>query len=156
MSTLRERLTAKQRRRVVVPVVVAPADGDRDERLRTAQAEMLAAASEGDPGVLVSAQRLIDDIESEGVVEVGFTAVDFDTWEKVSAAHPSKDGSDGGMDWTSALPVVAALCADDESLQDDEAWADLMAGWSHGERLTLWLALHNLNELAPAPYLPKG
>jgi len=154
--TLRERLAAKQRRRVVVPVSVASPDGDRDERLRTAQTEMLAAAGTGDAEALAAAQQRIDDIDAEGVEEVAFTAVDFATWEKVSTAHPSKDGTDSGVDWVTALPVVAALCADDESLQDDEAWTALLDGWSHGERLTLWIALHNLNELAPAPFVPKG
>ena len=72
------------------------------------------------------------------------------------ASLPTDSIAPYGIGLLTAGLVLAALCADDESLQDDEAWTALLDGWSHGERLTLWIALHNLNELAPAPFVPKG
>lgn len=146
MTTLRERLAAKHRRRIVVPVVVAQPTEE------AVQAATLALLDTGEDG----RSQVVDDLRATSVVDVGFVAVDGRSFEAVASAHPSSDGADGGMDWGAALPVLAALCAEDESLRDDDAWRGLLESWSHGERLTLWGALLRLNTAAEAPHLPKG
>lgn len=153
--TLAERLAAKSRRRVVVPVDVDPS-AERDARVAELQARAMASASAGETGALDGLVEQVEAIRREGQVDVAFVATDGATFEKIAGAYPSEDGSDSGMDWRAALPVVAALCAEDESLQDDETWRGLLDSWSHGERLTLWSALLRLNTAAPAPHLPKG
>ena len=100
--------------------------------------------------------RKIERLREARYVTVGFTAMDSDTWEKVVSTHPAPEGHDGGMDWKKALPTVAALCCEDESMQDDEAWTELLTGWSHGEQVSLWGALLNINTDHPAPHVPKG
>ena len=52
--------------------------------------------------------------------------------------------------------MLAGLCAEDESLQDDAVWVELLDSWSHGEKLTLWSALVGVNTVALSPHIPKG
>jgi hypothetical protein len=146
--TLRERLAQKRRRRVVQPVQIAP-PSEREEQV---VADLSLAVVEG---------REVDTAELEQLradryVEVAFSALDPDVWEKVAATHPSPTGADGGLDWHKALPVVAALCCEDESMQDDDAWRDTLATWSHGELLGLWGALLSINADHPGAHVPKG
>jgi len=158
MSSLRDKLAAKARRRAVVPVEVGQLTDEDERRVVALQAQLLLALRDGDEA---QAQALQDDIDAtrESVVaQVGFTALDPKDFEKVTAAYPSEDGEDNGLDWHKALPVLAALCADEEDLQDDEWWSEqLEAGtWNQGEQLALWQALLHINTAAPSPYIPKG
>lgn len=148
MPTLRERLAQKARRRTVQPVQIAPATPEEVELVAT----LAVAAVAGND---VDAAPL-EAMRAERYVEVGFTALDDEVWEKVAATHPSPEGEDGGLDWRKALPVVAALCCEDESMQDDDAWVEVLASWSHGEKVGLWGALLAINSQAPAAHLPKG
>lgn len=153
---LRDRLASKQRRRVVVSVELTPMGEDQAARVTAAQTELLAALTKGE-----DSQALRDAVEAaqgENRVDVGFTACADDVFEKVAAAYPAQDGKDGGFDWHAALPVVAALCADDEDLQDDEWWAEQFESgtWGHGEKLGLWQELLMLNTARPAAHVPKG
>jgi hypothetical protein len=152
MPTLRERLAAKDRRRTVQPVQLTEPTPEESDLIATLT--MLAVTE----GRELTADELapLDALRSERYVDVGFAAVDSDVWEKIAATHPAAEGEDGGMDWRRALPVVAALCCEDESMQDDEAWLDTLASWSHGEKVGLWGALLSINAQAPAAHLPKG
>ena len=158
MSTLRERLAAKKRRSIVVPIQLEHAD-EREQELLVQWAEAVAREAKGEVELADSpADALLEQINEarDGRhVDVRFTAMDGEVWEKVVAEHPSPEGEDAGMDWLAALPVVAAVCCDDESMQDDDPWAELLAVMSHGERLTLWNALLHLNTDAPAAHVPK-
>lgn len=147
MSTLRERLAQKKRRRTVQPVQLDPPTAEETELV----AALSLAAVKGKP---IDTTRL-EELRAERHVEVSFSALDSEVWEKVAATHPSPSGEDAGLDWLKALPVVAALCCDDESMQDDEAWAETLEDWSHGEKVHLWGALLAINAEAPAAHVPK-
>lgn len=158
MST-RERLAAKRRRRVVVSVEVAPMGDDQAARVvaaRTALLTLIVGKGEGEQ-TQDEARAALEAAESENKAAVAFTALDPADFEKVIAAFPSPDGADGGMDQARALPVLAALCADDEELQDDEWWAEQLTSgaWGYGERLDLWQQLLALNTARPAVHVPK-
>lgn len=153
---LRDRLASKQRRRVVVSVEIAPMGEDQATRVAAAQTELLAALTKG--GDTDSLREAVEVAQGENRADVGFTACADDVFEKVAAAFPAQDGGDGGFDWHTALPVVAALCADDEDLQDDAWWAEQFESgtWGHGEKLALWQELLALNTARPAVHVPKG
>ncbi len=149
--TLRDRLAAKTRRRVVVPVQVAEMSEDAAAELLGLQRSALTAAASGDLSAMEGLADRVDALREGATVPVAFVATD--AFEKVLAAYPDDEG---GTDWLAALPMLAGLCAEDESLQDDAAWVELFGAWSHGEKLTLWSALLNLNTAAPSPTVPKG
>lgn len=151
MSTLRERLASKAPRRVVQPVQIAPAGAEE----AALAAEWLAKV-QADPETAGDPPEALTALQEARQVEVPFRAIDSKEWEKVVAVHPAKEGDDAGMDWRAALPVVAALCCEDESMQDDDAWREILDGWSHGELVGLWGALLSINTNAPAAHLPKG
>lgn len=151
MTTLRDRLLGKTRRRVVQPVQVAP----QSEEEATLAAEWLAAIAGGSDTADALRERL-EAMQAERVIDVPFSAIDSDVWEKIAARHPALEGEDSGMDWRAALPEVAALCCDDESLQDDDAWRQVLATWAHGELVGLWGALLAINVDHPSAHLPKG
>lgn len=155
--SIRERLAGKQRRRLVVPVEVAPVGEDQAARITSAQASLLAAFTKGESDP-VAAREAVEAAQAENRADVAFTALEPAEFEKVVAAFPSPDGSDGGMDREKALPVLAALCADDEELQDDEWWSEQFASgsWGYGEQLGLWHDLLALNTVRPASHVPKG
>jgi hypothetical protein len=157
--TLRERLAQKRRRRVVQPVQIAPPS----EREQVVVADLSLAVVEGRE---VDATEL-EQLRAERYVDVAFSALDPDVWEKIAATHPSPTGADGGLDWRAALPIVAALCCEDPSMQDDAAWRETLygitddgvdgdTGWSYGELLGLWGALLSINAEHPSAHVPKG
>lgn len=152
--TLRDRLATKAKRRAVVVVEVAPATDDQVARAASLRSKLVKAVA-GNSGDEDDLQTLLEAVEGENQAQVGFTALDPGDFEKLLATCPA---ADGGIDKDKALPVLAALCADDEDLQDDQWWADqLTAGsWSYGERAQLWATLLALNTNAPGAYVPKG
>jgi hypothetical protein len=146
--TLRDRLQQKRRRHVVQPVQIAPPT----EREQEVVADLSLAVVEGRQ---IDATEL-DALRSARYVDVAFTALESTVWEKIAATHPSPSGADGGLDWRRALPVVAALCCDDPSMQDDDAWTEILGEWSHGEKVGLWGALLSINAEHPSAHVPKG
>lgn len=153
---LRERLAAKTRRRAVLPIELGPLEDHVVVELAQAQAALVKAHTRQDQEGVDELQEHIADLRSTNRVELAFTALDPDVFEKVAAAYPSAEGVDGGMDWKKALPALATLCADDEDLRDEEYWTEQLSTWSQGERLTLWRTLFSLNTSTPSPYVPKG
>ena len=152
---LRERLDAKSRRRVVVPVLVGEPTQDDVRRVAEAQAAYLEALAEGD----TPPASAVDEAMASFRVDVEFQALPPNEFEAIAAGYPAAEGDDGGMDWKSALPVLAAMCAVDEDLRDEAWWAKALSdegSWSHGERHTLWRALLHINANAPDPRVPKG
>jgi hypothetical protein len=152
--SLRDRIAAKQRRRAVVPVQVAAATDDQATRATSLRAELVRAVASSNHDDTVRLTDELAAVEGENSVEVGFTALHPSEFEKVLNAFPAPDG---GMDQDKALPVLAALCADDEDLQDDAWWAEQLASgaWSYGERAAIWGALLSINTNAPGAYVPK-
>jgi MoxR-like ATPase len=156
METLRDRLAAKKRRRVVVPVELDSPSPEALEQIVSLQRSGLAALEAGDLDGLQEVQRQVEDLRALTHVDVTFVALSAQDWEKIVTAHPSPEGDDAGVDAVAALPVLAALCAEDESLQDDDVWRALLAEWGRGETLALWGALLRLNTSAWEPHVPKG
>lgn len=141
-----------------MPIELGQPSDDQATRVAATQAELLRALTRGDSARAEELQADVERMQESTLARVSFTALDPNDFENVVAAYPSEEGADGGMDWKAALPVLAALCADDEDLQDDEWWSEQLAGgsWSHGERLSLWQALYHINSTTPNPYLVKG
>lgn len=152
MTSLREQLLTKRRPRVVVPVRVSPTTDEETEEL----ASLMVAAVTQEKGLTGEALERAEQIRAAHEVDVEFEAIDSVTWEKVAALHPAPTGEDSGMDWRKALPVTAALCCTDESMQDPEAWSEVTATWTYGELLQLWGSLLRLNTATPQAHLPKG
>lgn len=153
--TLKDRLLAKRPARVVVPVVVGDLEPEDAARLAEVQVTAATLAASGDEAGARAALAEAADILDAVQVEVEFTALPRADFERVVAAYPSADGADSGIDSASALPVLAALSAVDEDLQDDDWWRESLASWSTGEQLALWAALLRLNT-AHLPSRPKG
>ena len=154
-ATLKDRLLAKRPARVVVPVVVGDLSDDDQARLVEAQTAAVEAASKGDEGSVRAALTEAAGIIATVHVEIEFEALPRRDFEQVVAAYPSADADDGGIDSSVGLPILAALCAVDSSLQDDDYWRTVLASWSSGEQLALWAALLRLNT-AHVPSRPKG
>lgn len=155
--SIREKIAARTRRRVVVPIELGQLPDEEQRRVVELQAAMLLAIRDGEKDRAEELQDDIDALKAQVVAEVQFQALEPGEFEKVTAAYPSAEGEDGGLDWHKALPVLAALCAIDEELQDDAWWAEqLTATFTHGEKLALWQALLHINTSTPNPYIPKG
>lgn len=167
-ATLRERLAAKKRRTTVQPIQLE-GPSEREGELVVEYAEAAAAEVAGKKPARPSDDILaeVTELRDARYVDAEFTAMEPKVWESIVAQYPSPEGRDAGMDWRRAMPVVAAICCTDESMQDDELWLDVLEGparddgtrpglWSHGELISMWNALLHLNTDAPAAHVPKG
>lgn len=158
--SLRERLQAKARRRVTVNVQVTdPADDAR----RAAEARVMLLAAQANPDrvdELPALERAVE--EADDAVAAHMVAVEFEQltdadFEAVVAAHTTDDG----VDQDAVLPVLAAACAVDEDLQDEEWWAEQLdptsGVWSPGERDHLYYKIYSeLHYAIPSGVVPKG
>lgn len=167
MSTLRERLQTKAPRRIVQPVQLTPPDAVETTLVLDITNALVAPIPDDETPeqaterIRLAEERMarLEQLRADRYVEIPFVAMDSKLWEKIVALHPSPEGADGGMNWRDALPEVAALCCDDDSMQDDDAWREVLDagdGWSHGELLGLWGALLSINTDHPGTHLPKG
>ena len=161
-QSLKERLAAKQRRTVTVPVQISDPGPARDELERTQKQatlwETIATKDDEDSQERLAAAReeraRAAAVFNEHFVEVEFASGSPDDVERILEAHSDDDG------WTLAsLPELAALCAVEEELRDPEWWAEQLApdgSWSSGERGGLWQELMRINTQMPPERLPKG
>lgn len=154
--SLRDRLAAKARRRLVIPVQVSDPTEDLQ---RAAEAEVLALAAEaqGDTEQAARIRQAAQEAVSRHVEHVAFQAMDPVDFEALSAAHVDDDGEIADRDrFTAAL---AAECAVDEDLRDEDWWFDQVTSgrWSSGERANLYSRLYfELNSSVPRSAYPKG
>lgn len=167
--SLKERLAAKKRRTVTVPVQVSdpgPARVAYEQADRQCTLLQLAHDAGADDGSkdraalkrkLTSAKKARDTAKAaylEHFEEVDFQAADPADTERVLGQHLDKDG-----DWqeSTATAPLAALCAVDEELRDEQWWIEQLASgsWSTGERGRLWTALLGINVTMPPESLPK-
>lgn len=158
--SLRERLQAKARRRVTVTVQVTdPADDAR----RAAEARVLLLAAQTDPtraDELPALERAVEEADAAvaaNMVDVTFEQLTDADFEAVVAAHTTDDG----VDQAAVLPVLAAACAVDEDLRDEQWWTDQLdpasGVWSPGERDHLYFKLYSeLHYAIPSGVVPKG
>lgn len=168
MTGILEQLRAKTRRHVVVPVETKAPTEEQELRANEVRTRLVAAVIRRETAASGTVawreasedvdrlQAELEAVEAENQVQIAFTAMDSEDFEKIAAVYPSPEGRDAGMDWKAALPVVAAICADDPELQEDTVWKGLLEQWTHGEKLALWGALLRLNINTPEPYIPKG
>jgi hypothetical protein len=162
--SLKERLEGKQRRWLMVPILVS--DPSEDQAALSALLVALnAAAGRDDAGAVAQlqpqAEAHADKVRSHWV-EVKLLSLPADEWRVATSVWQTVEVSDDGPEvvtnWAEALaPLLAESCADPE-LQDAEWWAGQLQqpGWSEGDRNALKLALLRLNVEAADPQIPKG
>jgi hypothetical protein len=169
--SLKERLAAKKRRTVTVPVQVTdpgPARGAYEQAERQVTLLQLAHDSGADDGSkdraalkrrLTTAKKARDKALAdyrEHFEEVEFQAAEPDDVERILSEHLDKDGT---WDDSTATAPLAALCAVDEELRDEAWWVEQLTpptSWSQGERGRLFSALLDINVTLPPENLPKG
>ncbi|EYR64676.1 hypothetical protein N866_07190 [Actinotalea ferrariae CF5-4] len=158
--TLRDQLAAKRRRHVTVTVQVSD---HTDDAQRAAAARVLLLAAQADPariGELPDLERAEADAAAAlaaHFVPVQFAQLADEDFEALVAAHTGNDG----IDQTTLLPALAAACAVDEDLRDEEWWAEQLDPrspvWGPGERDQLYYRLYTeLHYLVPAEAVGKG
>lgn len=154
---LRERLEAKQRRRLVVPILVS--DPSTDQHVLNGAMVALQVAQgreqveQDEVEVLRKAQEEAAAAVQAHYAEVELQAMSGNDWEAAMAAWSGDE-----IDWPRALaPLLAQSCVDEE-LRDEAWWAERLAdpAWSEGDRDTLKMALLRLNVTAASPIVPKG
>ncbi|WP_182112887.1 hypothetical protein [Actinotalea sp. JY-7876] len=159
MSSIRDRLAAKARRRVVIPVLVSDPTEDR-RRAAVADAEFLAAqarpARAGDLPALQEAAAAARAAVAQHFEDVAFRALRPDDLEALIAEHSK--GEEPDRDALRA--ALAAECAEDEALRDEAWWREQLdpktTSWSSGERDQLYFELlTGLHYTVPAAALPK-
>lgn len=164
-QSLRSRIEAKARRRVVYPVQVtdptataaALAEAERLVALYTATTAPDDASDE-DRERLAKAEALRDAARAEHAshyAEVTFRALSPDEFEALAASY--RDDA-GGLDTKALSAPLAAACAEDEDLRDEEWWAEQLTGgsWNTAEVGVLTTTLLDLNYSSPSAIVPKG
>lgn len=157
--SLRNRLAAKRRRTLVVPVQVEDDTTQRADAEKARRALLAAALGDGTtPEVKQAAQDAVDAAEAALAAtreDIVFQALDPDDAERITSEHT---GEDGRIVESTILPVLAAACAVDPDLQDESWWAEQLNGgsWALGERDGLYRDLLDLNLSRPRPGTPKG
>lgn len=154
--SLRDRLEAKHRRTVDVPVLVSDSAAAYEELMRLGAA--LGVARGREPEDAVAAMEREVEAATERVrdhyVMVRLQSLPRADWWSIMTTHEVDDGTD----WPKALPVLLAASAVDPDLQDEAWWAQCLAGdaWSEGDTAALRRALLQLNVDAPDAQVPKG
>jgi hypothetical protein len=156
----RDRIAAKQVRRVIVPIQLSDPSED-NQRVLGATVALYKAQERGDADEteIADLQRQAKEAE-EAVAKhfepVAMRALPAAEWEALSARHTNESGD--GLDWAAALPALVAVSCEDEDLRDADFWRHVFAdaAWSEGDADALRTALLHLNISAPDPRLPKG
>ena len=157
--SLRDRLAAKRRRTIVVPVQVEDDTTQRADVEAARRALLVATINPGtEPDVKQAAQDAVDAAEAALAAtreDVVFQALDPDDAERIMSEHT---GEDGRVVESTILPVLAAACSAEPDLQDEAWWAEQLGGgsWALGERDGLYRELLDLNLSRPRPGTPKG
>lgn|GEM_PF-1372660 len=157
--SLRDRLESKQRRRVTWTVEVSDPSTTQARvaaaRAQLAQAEALETSEESRAALaaeLADAERAV----ATHYEQVQFEALDPDLFEAMLVEHSDAAGD---VDRARMRPALAAACAVDEGLRDEQWWADRFASgvWSKGEIDDLYhLLVTVLNYSVPRGAYSKG
>lgn len=160
MTSIRELLDQKQRRRLVVPIQVTDPNEDQNDWMGIAQALALARQKTGDeaqPGYVAQLVKNLD--EAEARVNAHFAPVELQSlppaeWEAACAQWRNDDGD---VDWAEALSPLLAVSCVDEDLRDAEYWQTLMSRdtWTEGDTDALRMAVLQLNVYAADARVPK-
>lgn len=157
-KSLREQLAAKRTRHVIVPVQVSdpgPARSRVSELEKRLTIRQLGKRPEEE---ILEAETELAEARAElakHFVDVEFRAIPPADFEALQDAHTTDDGTPDPLTFP---PVLAAACAVDEDLRDEEFWVEQLSSgaWAWGERHALFEALLNLNLEAPPSHVPKG
>lgn len=160
MTSIRELLNQKQRRRLVVPIQVTDPTEDQNAWVGIMQALQIARTKTGDeanPDYVAQLGKQLDDAEER--VNAHFAPVELQSLPPVEweAACAEWRDDDGDVDWAQAMaPLLAASCVD-EDLRDAEYWRELMSRdtWTEGDTDALRAALLTLNVYAADARVPK-
>ena len=163
MTSLRERLAAKERRRLVVPIQIS--DSSEEERTWmgavAAHQHQFEKGAEANADLLSQLEKQVDaanDRFRAHYADVTLQALSRADWEAATAKWQTEDGEPGQMDWAAALaPLLAESCVD-EDLQDEQWWRDTLTqpNWTEGDVDSLRAALLQLNVYALEARYPKG
>lgn len=159
MTGLREKLEAKQRRRLVQPIQITDSSADQQTWMGVTAALQVAQnkpEGERDDKAIANLQRQLDEawerVRSH-YADVELQSMPRDDW---NAAMLEWQGEDG-IDWAAALaPLLANSCTDPD-LQDVEWWKGQLEqdSWSEGDTNALRMALLMLNVDSLDARLPK-
>ncbi|MGN8245235.1 hypothetical protein ACTHAM_002354 [Cellulomonas soli] len=156
--SLRDRLAAKARRRVSFPVQVSDPTADQ-ERAAGARTQLAVGQATGITSESIEALReavtAADAAVEAHFVDVEFEALAPDLFEELLAAN----APGGDVDQPAMRIALAAACAVDEELRDEQWWAEQFASgaWSPGELADLYYRLFTvLHYTVPAGGVSKG
>ena len=158
-GSLRSRLEAKARRRVVVPIAVSdPGDAARRAAQEAADALAYGRLVGAKPPALKrleTAAAAAEAVLAEHTVDVELQAMASGDWEALVSAN-LLNGED--LDQAAMMPEALAGCSVDESLRSPDWWRERLAdpAWTAGDVRTLWQAVITVNSWAPPAHLPKG
>ena len=162
--SLRDRLEAKQRRRLVVPIQVSDPTADYRDLAGVAHARELAKERGAGEEELAGLQTQMDELAEK--VKGHWVAVELQSlsaaeWEIAASnwqtIEVNEDGPMAVMDWAEALaPLLAESCTD-PGLKDAGWWAEQLAQehWSEGDIEALRAAVLRLNVDAAGSQAPK-
>lgn len=159
MTSLRERLEAKERRRLVQPIQVSDSSEDQQSWLGVTAALQVAQQKhddERDDAAIKNLQAQLDaawERVRSHYVDVVLQSMPRADW---NAAMHEWQGDDT-IDWAEALaPLLAASCVDEE-LRDEQWWKEQLArdSWAEGDTDSLKAALLHLNTDALDARYPK-
>lgn len=159
MTSLREKLEAKQRRRLVQPIPVSDSSEDHSTWMGVLAALQLAQnkpEGERDDKVIANLQKQQDEAWERyrsHFAEIELQSMRRDDWHAATLEWQGEDG----IDWAAALaPLLANSCTDPE-LQDAEWWKTQLEqdAWSEGDTNALRMALLMLNVDSLDARLPK-
>ena len=169
MSGLRERIAAKQRRTMLLPIRVAdPAQalGEADTFRAALRIHQQQVAGRRDAGTeptdadaaeeerLRQQLRDANDRAAACVVQVELRNLPGDEWDAVFG--PLEPDASGELDLSDIHAVALAASCTDPDLQDEAWWEEQFARkdiWSKGDRATITAVLLELN-VAPPPRVP--
>lgn len=163
MTSLRDQLERKQRRRAVVPVLLSDHSADVAD-LNGITVALNAAREAGDTPTAEALQPQLD--EAAERVKSHWAQVELQSlppaeWEAAVGAWQTielrDDGPTAVMDWDAGLPALLALSCTDEGLQDADWWKDQLSSerWSEGDIDALKRAVLTINIDAAEPRAPK-
>lgn len=157
MTTLKERLAAKQRRTTTFEVEIRDATAARARLERAERALMRATLTdmdvEGAQGEYDAA--LVDVTECYEVFTL--TALSDADLETLITLHPPLPSDPKDASWHEAtfLPALLAECTQGTGMSPQD-WADTLAEWSTGEKQALRLEVLRLNLERAESGIPKG
>lgn len=157
--SLRDRLEAKQRKRLVVPVQVSDPSTEHEAYIGAASALQLARSNEeSTPEYIAQLEKQVVDAGERyrsHFVEVELQSLNRGDW---NAAMVKWQSEEGYIDWDQALaPLLAESCTD-EDLRDEEWWAARLVSpeWAEGDADAMKAAILTLNVSAMEARYPKG